>query len=243
MNRDEAQFILRGYRADSDEANEPPFQAAFALMEQDRELTQWFEEEQALDAAFRQKIRASIPVPPDLKHQLLLARSIVGNKPWWNRRMIAAAAAMLLLIAVGSLGWRRLDAMHVEQFRAAMVRAAQNRTAHSDVKGLDAETLRRWLALNGGDADFSLPPELPGEHIAGCKIVSWRHTRVTMLCIWSEGTHADLFVMDASQLPGVSRKRVQRSVTEGEKTTLWCWDHKLYLLVEDEATPALKRMT
>lgn len=243
MNRDEAQFLLRGYRAESDDANEAKFEAALAWVRKDPELARWFEEEQALDAAFCRKIRASIPVPPDLKRQLLLARSTAGQASPWNRWWSAiAAAAALVLVTVGSQWSRRFDAAHVEQFRTAMVRAAQDRMAHSDIKGIDAEALRRWLAANGGDAGFVLPPQLPDKAIAGCKLVTWQRTRVTMLCFRVDGSHADLFVLDVARLPGIAREGIQRGVTDDAKTTLWCRANKFYLLVEDKAAPALKRM-
>src|SRR6185369_13068849 len=172
MERDEAQFILRAYRPNSDDAHDPQFEEALALAKQDPELARWFAEEQALDAAFGRQIRAAIPVPPDLKRQLLLARSTGRLVPWWRRRTwLAVAACLSLTLGGAEFLWRQVDgARELEQFRTAMVHAALNPVHHNDVEGLDESQRRRWLAARGAPADAAVPASLVRSDVMGCKI-------------------------------------------------------------------------
>ena len=53
MNREEAQFILHAYRASGEDAHDPQFTDALALVRTDPGLAHWFARTQALDAAIQ----------------------------------------------------------------------------------------------------------------------------------------------------------------------------------------------
>ena len=161
MNRDEAQFILRAYRANSEDACDAQFEPALAQAKRDPELAQWLAEELAFDAVFAGKIRSAIPVPPDLRRQLLLARTTAQGTPWGRRGWSALAASMAILIGAAGTLWQRTATLtEMRQFRAAMVQASMDTNGHSDVKGIGVEELRRWLVSNGGEQEYVLPAEL-----------------------------------------------------------------------------------
>lgn len=235
MNREEAQFILRAYRPNSEDAHDPQFQAALALARQDPVLGRWFAEEQAIDRAFAAKLRSQ-PVPPDLKQQLLLARSTIRRVPWWRRpAWMGLAASLGVLLAVAGTLIRNNktspDPAALSAFRTAMTRAALDLGAHADTWGLDAAGYRAWLIENRGESDFALPPGLADKGISACKIVSWDQHRVTMLCFKFGGAHVDLFVVDAADLPGVSLDLKPTLFAEGAMSTAtWRRDGKVYLL-------------
>jgi len=239
MNREEAQFILRAYRPNSEDANDPQFQEALALARQDPVLGQWFAEEQAIDRAFAARIRSQ-PVPSDLKQQLLLARSTIRHVPWWRRTSwMGLAASLGVLITVGVVtisliqekGNARDATAALSAFRTAMASAALEMSAHADTWGLDADGYRAWLVAHRGESDFTLPPGLADKRISACKIVSWDQRRVTMLCFKFAGSHVDLFVIDATDLPGISVDSKPTLFTEGAMTTAtWRLDGKVYLL-------------
>src|SRR6266498_839691 len=103
MNREEARFILHAYRPNGEDAHDPQFEEALALVRTDPELAHWFAREQALDAAIARRIR-SVQPPPELTNQLLLARKVIRPRPWWRKpAWIAAAAIVALLISLASL--------------------------------------------------------------------------------------------------------------------------------------------
>jgi hypothetical protein len=231
MNREEAQFILEAYRPNAEDARDPQFQEALALARVDPELGRWFAAQQALDGAFANKLR-SHPVPADLKAQLLLARSTMRPRVWWRQpAWLAAAACIAFALAVTAARWRPgaggTDSM---SFREAMA-AAATAFPHVDVSGLDVEGYRAWLASRGAAADFVLPARLASQRIAACKIVAWRGTKVTMLCVKVGGRHLDVFVADASELPGVSLGATPEFFAQGNVSTAgWHRDGKIYLV-------------
>ncbi|MEY2877887.1 MAG: hypothetical protein RLZZ15_267 [Verrucomicrobiota bacterium] len=247
MNREEAQFILGAYRPNSEDAHDPQFQEALALVRRDPELARWFAEQQALDRAFSAKIRGR-PVPSDLAAQLLLARTTARRAAWWrNPRWLAAAACLaLLFIAAGSLlrspaktttvasattATSTANVADFAAFRGAMAATASDMSDHVDVMGLDEAGYRKWLTENQGTADFVLPASLAAKGIAACKIVGWQGHHVTMLCIKSGGRHVDVFVVNASELPGVTLgAATEFFVDAGITSTAWRRDGKIYLL-------------
>ena len=245
MNREEAQFILRAYRANSEDAHDPQFAEALALVRQDPELTRWFSEEQALDRAFGAKIRAGIPSAPDLKTQLHLARTTTKRAPWWRApAWLAAAAAVALLLAVGTaLRPDRGDDPRLGQFRGAMVQAALDMTNHSDVMGLQGDQLRRWLVEHHGETGYVLPPGLADKNIAACKVIDWQGQRVTMLCFKFGSAHMDLFVIDSAGLPSGSVQAEPKFAAIGSGgTATWRRDGKIYFLVANQPPSELQRL-
>jgi anti-sigma factor RsiW len=245
MNREEAQFILRAYRPNGEDAPDPQFNEALIFARQDPELARWFATEQALDAAFARKIRAALPVPVDLKKQLLLARATAARPPWWRRRpLLALAASVALLLVAGVALWpSRGGDPRLGEYRGAMVRAALTNRNHAEVEGLQGEELRQWLVAHRGETGYVLPQGLAGHNVAACKVTAWQGQRVTMLCFESDGTHLDLFVIDASALPdGASVTTTQFASLDGADTALWRRDGKIYLLVAKQSPSGLQRL-
>jgi hypothetical protein len=231
MNREEAKFILGAYRPNSEDAHDPQFHEALELARRDPELARWFAEQQALDRAFSAKIR-SRPVSPDLKAQLLLARTTARRRArWWRQPVWFAAAGLAVLLAVSSTILTRGEKpADFAGFRAAMAAAASDMSGHADVWGLDNDGYRKWLAENRGAADFALPASLADKNIAACKIVGWEGRKVTMLCLKVGGRHLDVFVVNAAELPGVRLDATLQFFVEADlASAAWQRDGKIYL--------------
>lgn len=243
MNRDEAQFILQAYRSNSTNAHDPQFQSALSLVKQDPELARWFAEELALDAAFGRKIRAAIPIPPDLKRQLLLARS-TGQTRQRVRRLWLAMAATLAIFAAsgGTWWWQQFRERQAVLFRDAMAQAALDMSNHADVQGLNGEPLRRWLGEHGGEPGFMLPAGLADKNVAACKIVDWKGSKVTMLCFMIGDAHLELFVVDAARVPNLAHGSTpQFASARGINTATWSRDGKVYMLAGRQPPAQLQR--
>ena len=244
MNREEAQFILRAYLPNSEDAHFQPFAEALALARQDPILAQWFAAEQAMDAAFAAKLRAR-PIPADLRSQLLLARATIARRAWWSRPVwLAAAASVALLLALGV--WRLRPASgtgQLEAFLGAMELAALDMSAHVDAFGMDGPELKQWLTEHRGHPDFVLPPKIAQHGVMGCKVVEWQGHRVTLLCLKFDGGHMDIFVVNAADLPGTRLGEAPQFAAASTLTTAtWQSEGKIYHLAGNFSVDQLKRL-
>jgi hypothetical protein len=245
MTREEAQFILQAYRPSGEDAHDPQFEEALALVRNDPELARWFASEQALDAAIAGRIHSVSP-PSNLGTQLLLARKVIRPRPWWRSKptWIAAAASVALLIVAASLFLpRKSGGAEFASFRGRMIEASLDETDHIDVWGLETNELKQWLLENGGDQNFVLPPGLADKGIMGCKVLEWQGHRVTLLCLIFGDNHVDVFVVNESALPGVSLSATPSfGSARGLTTAAWRRNGKIYFLAGNVPASGLKQL-
>lgn len=71
MDKEEARFILRCFRPDGADAENPDFAEALAWAAKDRELGEWLVRERARDAGFATALNA-IAIPPILREEILV---------------------------------------------------------------------------------------------------------------------------------------------------------------------------
>lgn len=71
MDREDARFILRCFRPDGEDAENPDFAEALACVAKDRELGEWLARERACDAAFAAALN-SVNIPGELRETLFL---------------------------------------------------------------------------------------------------------------------------------------------------------------------------
>ncbi|MGH7994491.1 MAG: hypothetical protein ACREDQ_13300, partial [Limisphaerales bacterium] len=104
MNNQEARLILQAYRCGGQDASDPLFAEALEQARRDPELRKWFAEENALDARIQTSLQTAVPVPRELKSNLLALGEIIRPTPWrWFQPMkLAAAAAVLLLLGLAA---------------------------------------------------------------------------------------------------------------------------------------------
>lgn len=246
MNREEAQFILRAYRASGADAPDPQFTEALELARQDPELARWLAEEQALDAAAARALRALQP-PPDLRAQLLAARKILRPTPW--RRLpawLAAAAAILLLLWLGSVVRTRspkaIAGNPLDSLRREAVRAALDLVGHVEESGLDPGHMQRWLVEHRGETGYVLPRGLTEQRVIGCKVVNWQGHRLTLLCLKPNRDHIDIVVVNAADFPGLRLGLTPEFAEEAGLTTAsWVQEGRLYVMAAGLSRDALAR--
>lgn len=70
MDKEEARFILRCFRPDGADAENPDFAEALAWAAKDRELGEWLAHERSSDADFANALNA-VAIPPSLKEEIL----------------------------------------------------------------------------------------------------------------------------------------------------------------------------
>lgn len=241
MNRQQAKAILSLYRPESADANDPEFTEALALAREDAELGRWFEEHCAVQRAIRQRFR-QIEVPRGLKEQIISEHHVRSVVVWWREPVVLAAAALVaVLLGIAAFWWRpgsaQEDAEAFATYRTRMATVVLRNYAMSLETNGVAE-IRAHLAQNQAPAEYELPEKLKATPLAGCGVLSWRATRVSMLCFLTgkplePGQKSDLylFVVDRSALPDAPAAtepqfaRVNRLLTAS-----WSLGDKTYIL-------------
>ncbi len=98
MNNLEAKLILQAYRPSGEDSSDPFFREALEQVERDPELKKWFANEMAWDANLRSRFETALPVPRNLKANLLALQKLERPIPWWlNLARLTAATAMIVL--------------------------------------------------------------------------------------------------------------------------------------------------
>lgn len=75
MDKEEARFILRCFRPDGADAENPDFAEALAWAAKDRELGEWLARERASDAGFA-KALAAVGIPASLREEILAGLAV-----------------------------------------------------------------------------------------------------------------------------------------------------------------------
>jgi hypothetical protein len=234
MNNQEAKLILQAYRCGGQDASDPLFAEALEQARRDPELQNWFAEENALDARIQTSLQTAVPVPRELKSNLLALRKIIRPTPWrWFQPMkLAAAAAVLLLLGVAAFLLLPQRPAPLASFREAMARYSMQQHGHVTFESHDLTKIRQWLQDRGIETKFELPATLPGQAAQGCRVVDWNSQKVTMICfVLDSGEHMDLFVMDRAGLPNLPESSAPQFVeANGLMTAKWVKGDKVYLL-------------
>ena len=238
MNRDEAKYILRAYRADGQDAGDPLFHEALELVKRDPELAQWFAQEQALDIPIAKKL-SEFPVPPGLKARLLAARKITPLLRWWQRpAWRAVAACFVLLIGLGIFLIQR--AAHRDfgqgrtlfaQYRDTMADFAGNKLLRLDHKSRDVKEIRQWLTQKNAHGDLLLPAGLDGRPGIGCRVLDWNGATISLVCFeLADHRKAHLLVIDRSAFTDAPAESPQFAQVGNVATVTWSRADKTYVL-------------
>jgi hypothetical protein len=148
---------------------------------------------------------ASIPVPPNLREQIL-ARGKIISVPFWRRSSTAKAtlalAAAVVLVATGLIFWNNAprEDKTFAGFRSRMVSFAL-RSYDMDLHTNQLAAVQSYLATKGAPADFPLPPTLAATTVKGGKSLLWQGKPVGMVCFGHGNETLYMFVID-SPLPG-----------------------------------------
>lgn len=96
MDKEQARFILRGFRPDGADVNDSDFAEALALAMRDRELGEWLADERAMDAAFANSL-AAVRIPETLREDIL--GCLAGERGDFPQAGDALDAAMIGALA------------------------------------------------------------------------------------------------------------------------------------------------
>ncbi len=228
MTNEEAKFILQSYRHNGADAHDPAFAEALEHARRDPELSNWLAEQRQWDAAISQKVK-SISVPADLRFTILAGGKIIRPRVWYRRSWFAAAACFLILASTLSF-WLLNKQARFPAFRSDMI-SFVTQMDRLDLESTDVSEIKEWLSEQNAHGDFTLTQglkEMPG---IGCRVLSWKGQKVTLICFGEMGPEeVHLFIADRSAF-AKRPPMIPQFAKEGAWTTAsWSRGDKVYML-------------
>jgi len=201
VNNQEAKFILSAYRPGGEDACTTHFAAALEQVSRDPVLAAWFSNQRALDMATSDAL-CSIPVPDDLRTNILAGAKISRRGLWPLRPVFLAMAATLMLLAGVAGFWMHQSALDSWQKDAlAFLPNLGNGQSHFDHEAIDSRALQQWLQEQHAPAADVMPAALEALPALGCKTISSNGKPVSITCFRMPGGElVHLIVTDASGL-------------------------------------------
>lgn len=230
MTHEAAKEILLRYRDSMKDANDPEILLALDLAARDPVLNRWFIAHRHFQAAVSEHLR-TIPVPPDLKSQILKNRPRATPFP---RRTLLAIAAAFSILAVAAALWfsKPAESKNFANFQARMINFAL-RTYAMDILSTDEKKVREYLSAHGAPADYSLTPALSRLPLKGGGRLSWQNHPVGMICFsLPQNETLYLFVIDRTSVPDNKAPEGNSAVTPGKhlSTATWSDGRRVYML-------------
>jgi hypothetical protein len=241
MNEQEARLILQACRPGETDRNDPEIAAALRQLEDTPELARWFAEEQAFDRAISAHL-AAIPAPFGLKTRLL-AQAAAPATSRVSRWLIglAGVAALFFLFAQVAAFWRNsapATADSLPGYSSEMVSFIKL-DPPLELMNPDLGVINDWLTQKEALRP-EVPPHLTRLSPVGCRVLSYRGHKVTLICFRREGGGlAHLFVVDRTALPQLKSGAAPFFQRDGGWTTAtWADNDRAYMLAVqgDEAT-------
>jgi hypothetical protein len=171
MDKEHARFVLRSYRANDGDLDDPEFADALAVAASDPEIGAWFAAERANDAAFASAI-ASLELPGNLRNEILdalayqrgdlphaestedrqWARALQSIKPPPGLRdsILIAMRASATPVAATGVRWKRITISAAAAAAAAITAALLVPTPHNSAQSTAGNTPVAIPAIDHG---------------------------------------------------------------------------------------------
>jgi hypothetical protein len=234
MNNLEAKLILQAYRPGGEDAADPFFREALEQVERDPELKKWFASEIAWESIILSRLEAAVPIPRNLKANLLALQKLERPVPWWlNLVKLTAATAVVALAIFAGFMLVRPQSKSLDSFQQAMTFCSLQHEDHVAYEPRDLSKIEEWLQGNGMATNFDLPPELQAVGAQGCRVIDWNKQKVTMICFVSKkrDKHLDLFIIENPKGAIFRESETPRfAMKNGLMTAYWSKRGKFYLL-------------
>jgi hypothetical protein len=229
VDSQQARQILACYRPGSDDPADPRLAEALEQARHDTELARWLEEQTALDAALRDRLR-EVPVPLDLRSKILAQypRRPAVSERWRPTSWVAASLVALAVVAGLWLANRRPRFDAYRQQMAGLVSGEYEMS----LKSKDLDEIRRYLASRQSPSDYVLSPAMEALEPEGGTVIEWHGRKVSLVCL-EAGEEADLFlfVIGRSVLADVPvTESPQFANVRGMTTATWVAGDDVYLL-------------
>ncbi len=239
MNNAKAKFILRSYRSNGEDANDPAFREALEQAEHDPALNAWLREEQEMDDSIRSKLNDT-PVPEDLLDDILATQSITVSRSFWRQgRTWMAMAALVMALFGGYFMISPHQPQPAVSFQTfpEMAAAFASHDFELDMEAANTHQAKEWAQSKLISRDIPVSDRLRqmGDNRGvGCKYFDWEGEDVLLLCFFLEdGSQVHYFVMDIQNLPDVPETghELPQWAKYGEWTTAsWADSERAYVV-------------
>ena len=256
MDREQAKFILSGFRSYEQDGNDPCFAEALSLVDQDPELRQWLENEQSQDQLIAASLQAIVPslglrdailAGVKLDNLTKLTRSTDHNKSSSETDSVRgrfkiqwgiAAALILLLVGLG------IKIPQISAFREDLNKdfgsllqqtALQMSIDHS----MQISMAPSWASIKDRlhDLGYPITPEPPsllsGAQTLGCQTLQVGGKSVSLICFVLDNKNvAHLFLAPLGELGATSSQNFTGSIQrQGYLAESWTDENFAYCLV------------
>lgn len=239
MNNQEAQFILRAYRAQGQDASDPHFAAALEQARLDPVLGQWLAREQALDGAISGCL-SEIQPPAHLRASILAGAKASRLTPWWRRPItLTLAASLTVLLALAALG--RSSPRGPLTGRELAQRAARDvRISHAFMSHPQPNRVSQWISTSAAPLRDGFPFTVSDLRADGCRTARLAGIEVFEIC-FDRGGEYHLFIAHRSSVEHPPAD-IEFSESLGLATARWSDSEHVYVLVSRAGSEALKRI-
>ncbi len=233
MNPEDAKRILLACRPDTADEAEPDVREALALVAGDPALAHWWQEQRRIHTVLRDQFR-HLPVPANLKDQILARQKTVTLGWWRGSRFQITAAAAVLMVLFAVLFWRpSSDPDTFALYRDRMVRMVI-REYRMDVTTSAEQEIRAFLRGSQGHADYRLPAPMADVPLFGAGRLTWQGKPVSMICF---ERRADalmyLFVIDRTAFAVAPDSPPEFAEVAQRPTVSWTDGSRLYVLASE----------
>jgi len=243
VNNQEARFILSAYRPSGEDASGAQFKAALQQVSRDPGLAHWFADQLTVDAATSEAV-CSIPVPADLRGNILAGAKVSRRHLRFVRPELFAMAAAIVLLAVLAGFWTHQSGLERWQKDAlAFVPTLAAGQAQFDHVATDGRTLRQWLQARNAPTPEAMPVGLEALPALGCKTISSGGKPVSIICFRMGGNElVHLVVTDASDLSHAPPNEPRFAREDGWTTASWTQNGQVCMLATKASEQELRQL-
>ena len=206
MKKDEAKFLLRAYRPQGADAQDPAFAEALAAARNDPELAAWLAAEEAFDATLAGKLREITP-PAGLEEAIIAgirasepaARPLRKISPLWFGLSMAAGIA---LVTVATFQLSRTRSLSDNGLAAMAIHDLA--TAHDQHEGSPPRLAPVFAQLTAAPLPLPAHLEINLNELARdrCRTVNLGSWQAYEICFQREGIWFHLYAGRADTFPG-----------------------------------------
>ena len=185
MTPQEARFLLEAYRPNGQDTADAKMAEALRVLLQDPELTAWFKESLAFDKEVADRLQ-HLPIPPEIKSQILAGRHLIPQKSWWQKKTWWAVAAILitaLILSIRIIPNSTTQPNLLTEYRGDMADFLTDQLSGFDHYTSDLNEVKSYLVSRGTLNTLDLPKTLQSLESIGCKVLDWNGHKVSLICL------------------------------------------------------------